>query len=145
MFSLSIYIILVQALKLKENKVVLSMKYDSRRRRNGSPADRINEIIPHPQRDRQVRAAAPEGAFRFIQELRCRWVRDRPDPGLPQDLPRQARPVQVQEGPDPVSVGLAPGTVTDDQQLIREATMDRRFMKTVSGTSGRFEAAASGG
>ena len=58
-YSLSNIIILAQALKLKANKMILSMKNNRRRRRNGSPADRINKIIPDSQRDRQIRPPSP--------------------------------------------------------------------------------------
>ena len=67
----------------------LIIQNNSRRNRNRSAVFGIDQGIHDPQRDRQIRAAAPEGALRLIEEMRRGRVRHGIDPSLPQDLPRQ--------------------------------------------------------
>ena len=63
----------------------------------GVAISRIDQGLFDTQRDCEIRAAAPEGAFRLIEELWCGRLRDRVDPGFAQDLPRQACAVQIKE------------------------------------------------
>ncbi len=104
------------------------MKNDGRYRTDGITVSEINKIITDAQGDREIRPASPEGAFRFIEQLRKRWIRYRIDAGLPQNLPWQARAIQIEEGTDLMSVGFAAGAIADDQKLIRKIMMNRWFM-----------------
>ena len=90
------------------------MDDDGRGGGNGSPAGGIDQGLFDAQRDREIRAAAPEGTFRFVKELGHGRIQDRVDPGLAQDLPWQTRAVKVKERTNLVGVGFAGWTVADD-------------------------------
>ena len=104
------------------------MENDSGSRSDGVAGCAVDERVFDPQGDGQIRAAAPERAFRLIEELGCRRIRDRVDPGLSQNPSRQVGPVDIQKGSDLPGIGFAGWAVTDNQELIRQEVMDSWFM-----------------
>ena len=96
----------------------------------GVAISRIDQGLFDTQRDCEIRAAAPEGAFRLVEQLRRRRIRDRVDPRLSQNPARQISPVDIHEGSDLPGIGFAAWTVTNHQQLIRQVPVNRRLVRS---------------
>ena len=52
-----------------------------------------------------------------MQNGRLRRIRDRINPGIPEDFPGQSGTVRIQHGPDPAGIFDTGGAVADDDQL----------------------------
>ena len=89
-----------------------------RRLGNSRPPVFTNEGVPHPERDRQIRSPAEQGALFFVDQHRHGRPGQRIDARLPQDAAGIAAAVQIQEGTDLHGQPLAVRAVADENQLI---------------------------
>ena len=77
---------------------------------------RVRLFFLTAERNREIAAKPPEGAFRLMEQERFRRIRNRPNAGFAQNAAGHVRAVDVEEGPDLAGVGQCVRTVADDLQ-----------------------------
>ena len=77
---------------------------------------RVRLFFLTAERNREIAAEPPEGAFRLMEQEGFRRIRDRPDAGFSQDAAGHVRAVDVKESTDLPGIGQGVRAIADDLQ-----------------------------